>query len=382
VLCKARSSSPKERSPRGNDYSGERRLYGKNLQNAIKNSNSVNEILSIVAENESFLDHIHCVTAIYRMAKLTQSERRRNRGNKGGQQINLLNDDRFEVLKSSIESQINKFDSWATANLLYSFALLRCNPGYSLLDLLTGHAVSLGGLLSTVDVSNAFWAFSQLKYKPHPNVVQELWDVAAMNVSLADFRSIAGLLESSVKMGHKPSTASLTTINEYVMDNWIDITARETANVFISFVRLGYVPSKEFLMATDAKIQNDFDDFSNRDIALCLSAFRLAKHKPSEKTFAQILMKVNANFHDFHDRDIVQILYSFCKMNVDPGLENLNKVSDNMVSNPNSCTSESTLRMLDAYVSAGYQPSEEFIGLAKQKNKKTNARSGQLIRRF
>ena len=192
----------------------------------------------------------------------------------------------------------------------------------------------------------------------------------------------AGLLESSVKMGHKPSTASLTTINEYVMDNWIDITARETANVFISFVRLGYVPSKEFLMATDAKIQNDFDDFSNRDIALCLSAFRLAKHKPSEKTFAQILMKVNANFHDFHDRDIVQILYSFCKMNVDPGLENLNKVSDNMVSNPNSCTSESTLRMLDAYVSSGYQPSEEFIGLAKQKNKKTNARSGQLIRRF
>ena len=114
VLCKARSSSPKERSPRGNDYSGERRLYGKNLQNAIKNSNSVNEILSIVAENESFLDHIHCVTAIYRMAKLTQSERRRNRGNKGGQQINLLNDDRFEVLKSSIESQINKFDSWVS----------------------------------------------------------------------------------------------------------------------------------------------------------------------------------------------------------------------------------------------------------------------------
>ena len=135
-------------------------------------------------------------------------------------------------------------------------------------------------------------------------------------------------------------------------------------------------------MAIDSKMQLDFDQFSNRDLALCLSAFRLARTKPSAKTLATILVKVKRNFDDFNERDIIQILYSLSKMNVDPGLENLDRVSAQMVSNPKACTAESTLRILDAYVSTGYEPSQEFVAVVKMKNKKTNARSGQLIRKF
>lgn len=365
--------------PAGNDRRGDGRLYGKNLQNAIKEARSVDEILDMVAANEDFLDHIHTCTAMYKIAKLAQSERR-GRGKRAGGGASLLDDDRFSVLKASIESQINKFDSWATANLLYSFALMRCNPGYSLLDLLTGHAVSLGSLLSTVDVSNAFWAFSQLKYRPHPNVLHELWEVGAQNISTADIRSLAGLLESGVKTGHKPSKASLVAMSDHILGSWSSVTPREAANVFISFIRLGFVPPAELLDAVDEKISRDFGTFSNRDLALCLSAFRLAKHKPSEGVLAMVLRKVSTSFEDFNERDVVQILYSLAKMNVDPGAKNLDRCANTMVCHPDTCTAESTLRVLDAYVTTGYEPAQEFLSLVKQKNKKTNARSGQLLR--
>ncbi|QDZ17929.1 hypothetical protein HOP50_01g04350 [Chloropicon primus] len=368
--------------PGGGRGRGGGRLYGKNLQNGIKGAGSVEEILEMVAESEDFLDHIHTCTAMYKMAKLMQGERRSRGGQNGrdGESRALLEDPRFLILKKSIESQINKFDSWATANLLYSFALMRCNPGFSLLDLLTGHAVSLGSLLSTVDVSNAFWAFSQLKYKPHPDVLHNLWEVAVLNISVADIRSIAGLLESAVKTGHKPSKPSLVTISERILDSWDSVSAREAATVFISFVRLGFVPPPELLDAVDSKMQDNFGEFSNRDVAICLSAFRLAKHKPGERLLAVILRKVNTSFEDFKDRDIVQILYSLAKMNVDPGVKNLDRCANMMVCYPKTCTAEGSLRILEAYVNTGYEPAEEFIALVKQKNKKTNARSGQILR--
>jgi hypothetical protein len=373
----------------GQRYKNDRNLYGGNLQKAIKGASSVDEILDMVADNASFLDHIHCVTAVYRMAKLTQTSRKgRGRGGQGGGganaavRVDLLTDQRFEVLKVAIEGQINKFDSWATANLLYSFALLRCNPGYSLLDLLTGHAVSLGSLLSTVDVSNCCFAFQQLKYRPPPQVMTELWNVAVQNISIADGKTLAGLLDSVVKLGHKPSNESLTIVSDSLLYKWDEITPRVASNSFISFVRLGYLPGKDFLKSIDDKLQADFDHFSNRDIALCLSAFRLAKQIPSEVALGRVLAKVNSSFDEFNERDIVQILFSLSKLNVDPGLQNLQKTSNAMLSDPASCTGESTLRILDAYVSTGYEPSESFIDLVKQKNKKTNARSGQLIRRF
>lgn len=247
---------------------------------------------------------------------------------------------------------------------------------------MTGHAVSLGTLLSTVDVSNAYWAFSQLKYKPHPDVLTNLWEVAVQNIAMADIRSVSGLLESAVKTGHKPSKASLTAISDFILESWSDISARETANVFISFVRLGFAPPREILMLVDAKILRDFGQFSNRDVALCLSAFRLAKHKPSDQVLALVLRKINTNFDDYNERDVIQIMYSLAKMNVDPGAGNLNKVADQMLRNPKSCTAESTLRMLDAYLSTGYEPTEDFVALVKERNKKTNARSGSIIRRF
>ena len=103
----------------GQRYKNNRNLYGGNLQKAIKGAGSVDEILDMVADNESFLDHIHCVTAVYKMAKLTQTSRKGRGKGKGGQgggsstlRVDLLTDQRFEVLKVAIESQINKFDSW------------------------------------------------------------------------------------------------------------------------------------------------------------------------------------------------------------------------------------------------------------------------------
>ena len=185
-----------------------------------------------------------------------------------------------------------------------------------------------------------------------------------------------------MKLGHKPSNESLTIVSDSLLYKWDEITPRVASNSFISFVRLGYLPGKDFLKSIDDKLQADFDHFSNRDIALCLSAFRLAKQIPSEVALGRVLAKVNGSYDDFNERDIVQILFSLSKLNVDPGLQNLQKTSDAMLSDPASCTGESTLRILDAYVTTGHEPSESFIDLVKQKNKKTNARSGQLIRRF
>ena len=250
------------------------------------------------------------------------------------------------------------------------------------MDLLTGHAVSLGSLLSTVDVSNCFFAFQQLKYRPPPKVMAELWNVAILNISIADGKTLAGLLDSVVKLGDKPSNESLTIVSESLLYRWDEVTPRVASNSFISFVRLGFMPGKDFLKSIDEKFQAEFERFSNRDIALCLSAFRLAKQIPSEAVLGRVLAKVNGSFDEFNERDIVNILFSLSKLNVDPGLQNLQKTSNAMISDPASCTGESTLRILDAYVSTGYEPSETFIDLVRQKNKKTNARSGQLIRRF
>ena len=111
----------------GQRYKNDRNLYGGNLQKAIKGAGSVDEILDMVADNASFLDHIHCVTAVYKMAKLTQTSRKgrgRGRGGQGGGganaavRVDLLTDQRFEVLKVAIEGQINKFDSWVRSYLL------------------------------------------------------------------------------------------------------------------------------------------------------------------------------------------------------------------------------------------------------------------------
>ena len=105
-------------------YRNERNLYGGSLQKAIKQATSVDELLDMVADNESFIDHIHATTAVYKMAKLVQKERKGRGGGKSASGVDLLTDQRFEVLKAAIESQINKFDSWVSRSLftLFSFS--------------------------------------------------------------------------------------------------------------------------------------------------------------------------------------------------------------------------------------------------------------------
>ena len=124
----AESAETGRRGGDGWELRSRRRVSGKVLQKMITTSETSEQVLEVVREHGEHLDHIHCVTATYRLAKFAQKERRNRRqaghGGGGTRHENLTEDDRFVILLSAIEQQINKLDAWATANLLYSFALL------------------------------------------------------------------------------------------------------------------------------------------------------------------------------------------------------------------------------------------------------------------
>ena len=90
----------------------------KEIQAQIKYCESADEILELIAEHEDQLDHIHCVTAAYRLAKIVQRERRERKGNRQTKSTakDIAGDRRFEILKLAVEKQISKLDSWVSSS--------------------------------------------------------------------------------------------------------------------------------------------------------------------------------------------------------------------------------------------------------------------------
>ena len=246
---------------------------------------------------------------------------------------------------------------------------LGSNPGFSLLDALTGHAVSLGSILATIDVSNMFWAFSQLSYKPHPSVLEQLWTTAIDNVSQSDGRAVSMLLESTLRNRHKPPQDTLALLTAHVLRTLDEYSAREISNIAISVVRLGHKPPPGFHAALDSKIVAMLGAFSDRDLSLCFTAFRLQGFTPSQETLDAVRGRFEATSRKMKEKDLVQLLYSLASMHAQLSKPTLDALCRRLTDQKASFTSDGLVRVCDAFVMCGYDPGEELLKQAAKKKR-------------
>jgi hypothetical protein len=321
-----------------------------NINNAIVDAGSTEEIVLLCRRDEADLDYKNVSTALNQIAKASRKTRE------------LPREEDLLFLISLAYLKMSQFDSRGMVNTMWAFATLRFSPPAHVLDAFDTHMVPVVGDMipqelantmfsfatlqrrpsaalqaqlnahiavqaarfKTVELANALWGFAALGVQPGEGVPGvPLMTVLALHVdrTLREFSSpeLEKTLWAYAALGHRPSEALLARCEEMLPLRISGSAPHTVANLLWALaalaLRCGCAWSQALVQRFEVGIHDKLDKFSPQNLSNALWAFGVLGAAPKDKEVRRAVDKqVVAMLDLFTAQEIANVLWAYHKM--------------------------------------------------------------------